>query len=91
MILRHAIASQDNVQKPAVEVVEAVGTGEAATGDASDGLEDLMSGMTISGVNKKVFCACTRKCATRKCPCLSALSACNELCHKNNNRCTNVD
>ena len=39
MILRHAIASQDDVQKPAMEVVKAVGPGEAATGDASDGLE----------------------------------------------------
>ena len=91
MILRHAVASQDDVQKPAVEVVEIVGTGGTATADASDGLEDLMSGMTISGVKeKKVFCVCTRKCATRKCPCLSAQSACNELCHKNNNTCTNV-
>ena len=89
MILKHAVASQDIVQKAAaegVEVVEVVGTG-----DASDGLADLLSGMDITGVKKKkVFCACTRKCATRKCPCLSAQTVCNELCHKNNNACTNV-
>ena len=88
MILKHAVATKAADQNPAVEVVEAVGTGEAT---AADELEDLMSDMTISGVKKKkVFCLCTRKCATRKCPCLSAQSACNELCHKNNNACTKV-
>jgi len=56
MILRHVVASRDEVQKPGVEVVKAVGTGESSTADASDGLEDLMSGMTISGVKKSVLC-----------------------------------
>ena len=93
MILKHAVASQDVVKQAAAEEVEVEGTGQGkdATADASDGLADLLSGLDITGVKKKkVFCACTRKCATRKCPCLSAQTICNELCHKNNNACTNV-
>ena len=88
MILKNAAAAQDIAIKPAEEEIE--GTGEATTAD-TDGLGDLLAGMSITGaIKKKIFCTCTRKCATRKCPCLSARTACNELCHKYNNVCINV-
>ena len=58
-----------------------------------DELASLLSGMDIGhesqagSLNK--YCSCTRKCATKKCPCFSSQRVCNELCHKHNNKCTN--
>ena len=69
--------------------------GDEARKAAEDDLVTLMSDMEIAtdveanAVNNE-FCNCTRKCATKKCPCLSNSRVCNELCHKNNNSCTNI-
>ena len=58
-----------------------------------DELASLLSVMDIghesedASLNK--YCICTRKCATKKCPCFSSNRVCNELCHKHNNNCTN--
>ena len=59
--------------------------------DDEDDLATLLSDLEIGKEAEVVaFCACTRKCATQKCPCLSAKRLCNASCHKNNSRCTNI-
>lgn len=58
-----------------------------------DELASLLSvldiGQEAQDASLKKFCSCTRKCATKKCPCFSSNCVCNELCHKHNNKCTN--
>ena len=52
-------------------------------------LASMMQGLDIVVKTSSVYCNCTRKCATKKCSCLSSNVACNELCHQYNNSCTN--
>ena len=63
--------------------------------EKTEDLVNLLLGLNIEVAGKTcgksdVFCKCTRKCATRKCPCFNAKSPCNELCPPHNNICTNV-
>ena len=62
-------------------------------GDREDELASLLSvldiGQEAQDSSLKKYCSCTRKCATKKCPCFSSNCVCNELCHKHNNKCTN--
>ena len=63
--------------------------------EKTEDLVNMLLGLDIEDTGKTcgksdVFCKCTRKCATRKCPCFNAKSPCNELCHPHNNICTNV-
>lgn len=73
--------------------IGAVGGAGATGGAVEDDLASLLSGMDIAqddqDASLKKFCCCTRKCATKKCPCFSSNLVCNELCHKHNNNCTN--
>ena len=88
MILKDALAAvekkKDDVTSEGTKDCPVVATEE-------DELADLMSNIDIAKECNVVesFCSCTRKCASKKCPCFSNNRVCNELCHGSNNKCTN--
>ena len=85
LIVESALAAKQAL----AEVAEAVA--KETEKDAEDDLVTLLSDLEIAKEAEVVgFCTCTRKCATKKCPCLSANRVCNASCHKNNNKCTNI-
>ena len=86
MILKDALKAVEKKKDVASE-----GTKDPVVATEEDELADLMSNIDIGKGSNGVesFCSCTRKCATKKCPCFSNRSVCNELCHRSNNSCTN--
>ena len=90
MILQNALEAKKTEKECGGDEAEKECGGYEARKAAEDDLVTLMSDMEIAGAVSNEFCNCTRKCATKKCPCLSNSRVCNELCHKNNNSCTNI-